>query len=93
MIQSLEDLCKKHKGKHKLKVNLIDSTNRQTLNLFSTDKKVTVDTTFIAAVEKEGLGYKLNWDWWEMGFLLRGAFREESTPQYLTVFLSFFNEI
>ena len=60
MIQNLEDLCKKHKGKHKLKVNLIDSTNRQTLNLFSTDKKVTVDTTFIAAVEKEGLGYKLN---------------------------------
>ena len=60
MISNLENLCKKYKGKHKLKVNLIDKVNRQTLNLFSSDKKVNVDSEFIAAVEKEGLEYKLN---------------------------------
>ena len=60
MINNLDDLCKKYKGKHKLKMNLIDSTNRQTLNLFSPDKKVNVDSDFIAAVEVFGLKYKLN---------------------------------
>ena len=60
MIKDLEDICKKYKGKHKLKTHLIDSINRQTLQLFSTDKKVNVDSDFIAAVEAKGLTYKLN---------------------------------
>jgi DNA polymerase III subunit alpha len=60
MINKLELICSRHKGKHKLKMNFIDSTNRQTLNLFSPDKKVNVDGDFIAAIEKEGLEYKVN---------------------------------
>ena len=60
LIMSLEILCKNHKGKHKLKVNLIDSVNRQTLNLFSPERKVNVDSDFIGAIEKQGLSYKVN---------------------------------
>jgi DNA polymerase III subunit alpha len=60
MISNLELLCKNHKGKHKLKINFIDSTNRQTLNLFSPERKVNVDTEFVAALDKEGLMYKVN---------------------------------
>ncbi|NJN33460.1 MAG: hypothetical protein HC817_03580, partial [Saprospiraceae bacterium] len=60
MIVDLEVLCNKHKGKHKLKVQFIDATNRQTLNLFSADKKVNVDARFIAEVERQGLKFKVN---------------------------------
>jgi DNA polymerase III subunit alpha len=60
MISNLELLCKNHKGKHKLKINFIDSTNRQTLNLFSPERKVNVDSEFVAALDKEGLSYKVN---------------------------------
>jgi DNA polymerase III subunit alpha len=60
MISNLELLCKNHKGKHKLKINFIDSTNRQTLNLFSPERKVNVDSEFVAALDKEGLNYKVN---------------------------------
>jgi DNA polymerase III subunit alpha len=60
MISNLELLCKNHKGKHKLKINFIDSANRQTLNLFSPDRKVNVDSEFVAALDKAGLNYKVN---------------------------------
>ena len=60
LIQDLEKMCQKFKGKHKLKTQLIDATNRQTLHLYSTDRKVNVDSDFIAAVEAKGLNYKLN---------------------------------
>ena len=60
LIQDLEKMCQKFKGKHKLKTQLLDSTNRLTLHLFSTDKKVNVDSDLIAAVEAKGLNYKLN---------------------------------
>ena len=60
LIQDLEKMCQKFRGKHKLKTQLLDSTNRLTLQLISTDKKVNVDSDFIAAVEAKGLSYKLN---------------------------------
>jgi DNA polymerase III subunit alpha len=60
MIKELEALCQKFKGKHKLKAQFLDSVNRQTLNLYSSEKKVNVDSDFIAAVEAKGLKYKLN---------------------------------
>ena len=60
LIKDLELMCVKYKGKHKLKTQLIDATNRQTLHLFSTEKKVNVDSDLIAAVEAKGLSYKLN---------------------------------
>ncbi len=60
MIVDLEVLCNKNKGKHKLKVQLLDNTNKQTLHLFSPDKKVLVGSNFIAEVERQGLRYKVN---------------------------------
>ncbi|MBL7818790.1 MAG: DNA polymerase III subunit alpha [Saprospiraceae bacterium] len=60
LIKELEQLCQKYKGKHKLKTHLLDATNKQTLHLYSTDKKVNVDSDFLAAVEAKGLSYKLN---------------------------------
>ena len=60
LIKDLESMCVKYKGKHKLKTQLIDATNRQTLHLFSTEKKVNVDSDLIAAVEAKGLSYMLN---------------------------------
>ena len=59
-IEDIDGLCVKYKGKHKLKVQFLDSVNRQTLYLYSTEKKVMIDSTFIKAVEAQGLKYRLN---------------------------------
>jgi DNA polymerase III subunit alpha len=60
MIEDLDVICRKHKGKHKLKVQFLDATNRQTLHLFSPDKKVNANGEFIMDIEKHGLRYKVN---------------------------------
>jgi DNA polymerase III subunit alpha len=60
MIEDLDVICRKHKGKHKLKVQFLDATNRQTLHLFSPDKKVNANGDFIVDIEKHGLRYKVN---------------------------------
>jgi DNA polymerase III subunit alpha len=60
MIEDLDVICRKHKGKHKLKVQFVDATNRQTLHLFSPDKKVNANGEFIVDIEKHGLRYKVN---------------------------------
>jgi DNA polymerase III subunit alpha len=60
MIEDLDVICRKHKGKHKLKVQFLDATNRQTLHLFSPDKKVNANGDFILDIEKHGLRYKVN---------------------------------
>ncbi len=60
LIEDLDMLCLSHKGKHKLKIQFLDAQNRQTLHLFAADKKIMVDSAFIAAVESQGLKYRLN---------------------------------
>jgi DNA polymerase III subunit alpha len=60
MIEDFDVICRKHKGKHKLKVQFLDATNRQTLHLFSPDKKVNANGEFIVDIEKHGLRYKVN---------------------------------
>jgi DNA polymerase III subunit alpha len=60
LIEDLDMLCLSHKGKHKLKIQFLDAQNRQTLHLFAADKKITVDSNFITAVESQGLKYRLN---------------------------------
>ena len=60
LIEDLDMLCGSHKGKHKLKIQFLDSANRQTLHLFAADKKIAVGSAFIAAVESQGLKYRLN---------------------------------
>ncbi len=60
LIEDLDMLCLSHKGKHKLKIQFLDAQNRQTLHLFAADKKIAVNSAFIAAVEGQGLKYRLN---------------------------------
>ena len=54
LIDKIEALCKNHKGKHDLKIELIDFTNKEKLAFTSLARKVNVDNDFIAAVA--GLG-------------------------------------
>ncbi len=60
LLQSIERLCAEHKGKHKLRMELLDQTNktRQTWR----SKKVTVNagTDFIADLDTLGVRYVLN---------------------------------
>jgi len=60
MITNLDALCKEHKGKHKLKVMLIDNLNRNKLIFTSKNSMVNADSDFVNKVEKLGLNYKIN---------------------------------
>jgi hypothetical protein len=53
-------MLEKHKGKHALKITLLDGTNKQALPLRSLDRKVNVDNDLIKELELEGLKYKVN---------------------------------
>jgi DNA polymerase-3 subunit alpha len=59
-VERLDALCKRKKGKHKLRMLFIDSLNKQKLPLYSKDRKVEADSEFIAALEKMGVIYKVN---------------------------------
>ena len=54
LIEKIEALCKSRKGKHDLKMELIDYTNKEKLAFTSLARKVNVDNDFIAAMA--GLG-------------------------------------
>ncbi|MBK7937088.1 MAG: DNA polymerase III subunit alpha [Lewinellaceae bacterium] len=54
LIDKIEAVCKAHKGKHDLKMELIDYTNKEKLAFTSLARKVNVDNDFIAAMA--GLG-------------------------------------
>ena len=54
LIDKIEALCKARKGKHDLKMELIDYTNKEKLAFTSLARKVNVDNDFIAAMT--GLG-------------------------------------
>jgi DNA polymerase-3 subunit alpha len=59
-VERLDALCKRKKGKHKLKMLFIDSTNKQKLPLASKDRKVEADNEFITSLDKMGVKYKVN---------------------------------
>ncbi|MEO1518004.1 MAG: DNA polymerase III subunit alpha [Bacteroidota bacterium] len=59
-INHIDKLCKNHKGKHQLKVILLDRSERSSINLMSNSRKVNADNDFTMALEKIGVGYKLN---------------------------------
>ena len=59
-VNDLDALCKKQKGKHKLKVVLYDQTNEFKLNLVSTQRKVNADNDFVKELQKLGVTYKFN---------------------------------
>ena len=53
--KDLERICNAHKGKHALKVRLVDYTNKQSLNFASGARKVNADSDFAMEMEKLGL--------------------------------------
>ena len=59
-VERLDALCKRKRGKHKLKMLFIDSMNKQKLPLYSKDRKVEADNEFIDNLEKMGVTYKVN---------------------------------
>lgn len=59
-IEHLDKLCKQYKGKHRLRMELLDSTNRLKLEMFSKDRKVLANNEFVAELVKMGVEYRLN---------------------------------
>ncbi len=60
LINSLEKLCKTYKGKHKLKLELLDKKNKIRLHTYSSNQKVNADVEFVQGIEALGLSYKVN---------------------------------
>ena len=60
LIDALESIVKAKKGKHKLRFQLIDSVNRQKLQMYSKSYMVEVDNELVTEIEKLGLKYKIN---------------------------------
>jgi DNA polymerase-3 subunit alpha len=60
MLDNLETICKTHKGKHDLRMELIDYQNKEKLLFNVKARKVNVDNTFLSAMEKLGLEYGVN---------------------------------
>lgn len=59
LIDSLEDLLKEHKGKHKLRMQIIDRVNQTVISCASHTKKVHADNAFGEAIERLGITYKV----------------------------------
>ena len=57
LIDNIETLCNSHKGKHRLKMELIDRTNRLTLHMKAKERTVLADTDF----------HCRNWIVWGLG--------------------------
>ncbi|MEL6926414.1 MAG: OB-fold nucleic acid binding domain-containing protein, partial [Bacteroidota bacterium] len=60
IVNDLEMLCRTHKGKHKLKIEFLDATNKIRLQTYSGDKRVNADNDFVAELDRIGVAYKLN---------------------------------
>jgi len=60
LIERIEKLCAAHKGKHTLRVELVDFQNKERIALTSMVKKVTVGNEFIAAMELLGVECGVN---------------------------------
>jgi DNA polymerase-3 subunit alpha len=60
LIDDVDNLCKTHKGQHKLKMVFIDKANQVSLDLLAPDIEVNADSDFINELERIGLRYKVN---------------------------------
>ena len=60
LIAKIEKLCMAHKGKHTLRMELIDHANKEKLPYTSMSKKVNVGNEFIAALEVLGVECGVN---------------------------------
>jgi DNA polymerase-3 subunit alpha len=59
-LDGLESICKTYKGRHELRVELIDFQNKEKVSLLSSARKVNVDNDFLQAVEKLGVECGVN---------------------------------
>ncbi|MDO8367722.1 MAG: hypothetical protein Q7T20_13055, partial [Saprospiraceae bacterium] len=59
-IEQIEKLCTVHKGKHTLRMELIDYQNKEKFPFTSMAKKVNVGNEFIAAMEVLGVECGVN---------------------------------
>ena len=60
LLNKIEQLCLAHKGKHTLKIELVDRQNKEKLSFTSGARKVTVGNDFIAAMEILGIECGVN---------------------------------
>ncbi|MFN7117742.1 MAG: OB-fold nucleic acid binding domain-containing protein, partial [Saprospiraceae bacterium] len=60
LVQQLDDLCKRYKGQHRLKMELFDNTQRLKLNMAARERKVLANNDFVAELVKMGVEYRLN---------------------------------
>lgn len=60
MINQIDQLCHTHKGKHRLKMVLLDQTHRVKLKLIAKERKVNAGNELILALDKLGVEYKVN---------------------------------
>ncbi len=59
-INNFENICQKFKGRHKLRIILLDYTNKISLKTVAHDQKVNADLEMVRELEKMGLEFKLN---------------------------------
>lgn len=59
IVTQLDDLCKKRKGPHKLKMVVLDRQQRVKLAMYARERKVQADNEFVQALEELGIQYKV----------------------------------
>lgn len=60
MINQIDQLCHTHKGKHRLKMVILDQAHRVKLRLIAKERKVNAGNELITALDKLGVDYKVN---------------------------------
>ena len=60
LVDDIELVCKEHKGKHRLKIHLIDRVTKTQLHLIAKTQKVHADNDLIKKIKKMGVAYQLN---------------------------------
>ncbi len=60
MIDQIEALCNAHKGKHRLRMELLDKKHRLKLKMVAKTQMVNADNDFVAELERMGVEYLLN---------------------------------
>ncbi|MCB9294383.1 MAG: DNA polymerase III subunit alpha [Lewinellaceae bacterium] len=60
LIDRIDELCKQHKGPHRLRMELLDKANRMRLAMAAKDRRVNATNGFIAELEKLGVEYQVS---------------------------------
>jgi hypothetical protein len=60
LIEQIDKICAAHKGKHTLRMELIDFQNKEKLPFISQARKVTVGNEFLSALEILGVECGVN---------------------------------